>query len=151
VLKKREVSPAAIEDLGISDYNNSIYAPIQTLLRRFRDRGLIYSSGGFSGTLFFGDAVVSMVSGGETGETANQLDKIVVQVEETDQIQATSELLKRMMKRRHSDVDDVEINIPELLLKQQQRTKDIFNIVLFAIASISLIVGGIGIMNIMLA
>lgn len=151
VLKKREVSPAAIEDLGISDYNNSIYAPIQTLLRRFRDRGLIYSSGGFSGTLFFGDAVVSMVSGGETGETANQLDKIVVQVEETDQIQATSELLKRMMKRRHSDVEDVEIKIPELLLKQQQRTKDIFNIVLFAIASISLIVGGIGIMNIMLA
>ena len=92
-----------------------------------------------------------MVSGGETGETANQLDKIVVQVEETDQIQATSELLKRMMKRRHSDVEDVEIKIPELLLKQQQRTKDIFNIVLFAIASISLIVGGIGIMNIMLA
>jgi len=43
------------------------------------------------------------------------------------------------------------VTIPELLLKQQQRTKKIFNIVLGAIAGISLIVGGIGIMNIMLA
>lgn len=48
-------------------------------------------------------------------------------------------------------VDDFEIKIPELLLKQEQKTKDIFNIVLGAIAGISLIVGGIGIMNIMLA
>jgi putative ABC transport system permease protein len=46
---------------------------------------------------------------------------------------------------------DFEITVPELLLKQEQRTKTIFNIVLGAIASISLIVGGIGIMNIMLA
>lgn len=53
--------------------------------------------------------------------------------------------------RRHSNVKDFEITVPELLLKQQQRTKDIFNIVLGAIASISLIVGGIGIMNIMFA
>lgn len=56
-----------------------------------------------------------------------------------------------MMLRRHAGVSDFEIRVPELLLKQQQRTKDIFNIVLGAIASISLIVGGIGIMNIMLA
>ena len=46
---------------------------------------------------------------------------------------------------------DYEIEIPELLLKQQQRTNDIFNYVLGAIAGISLLVGGIGIMNIMLA
>jgi putative ABC transport system permease protein len=43
------------------------------------------------------------------------------------------------------------VEVPELLLKQEQRTKDVFNIVLGVIASISLIVGGIGIMNIMLA
>jgi len=48
-------------------------------------------------------------------------------------------------------VVDYEISIPELLLKQQQRTQNIFNIVLAAIAAISLLVGGIGIMNIMLA
>ena len=56
-----------------------------------------------------------------------------------------------MLLRRHSSVEDFEIKIPELLLKQEQKTKDIFNIVLGAIASISLLVGGIGIMNIMLA
>ena len=56
-----------------------------------------------------------------------------------------------MLARRHNTVIDFEISVPELLLKQEQRTKTIFNIVLGAIASISLIVGGIGIMNIMLA
>jgi putative ABC transport system permease protein len=56
-----------------------------------------------------------------------------------------------MLTRRHTGVKDFEITVPELLLKQQQRTKDIFNVVLGAIASISLIVGGIGIMNIMFA
>jgi putative ABC transport system permease protein len=56
-----------------------------------------------------------------------------------------------MLKRRHGNNEDIDIKVPELLLKQEQRTKDIFNIVLGAIAGISLIVGGIGIMNIMLA
>ena len=56
-----------------------------------------------------------------------------------------------MLQRRHNDVIDFEISVPELLLKQEQRTKTIFNVVLGAIASISLVVGGIGIMNIMLA
>jgi putative ABC transport system permease protein len=56
-----------------------------------------------------------------------------------------------MLKRKHNDIVDYEISIPELLLKQQQRTKSVFNFVLGAIAAISLLVGGIGIMNIMLA
>jgi putative ABC transport system permease protein len=56
-----------------------------------------------------------------------------------------------MLFRRHQEVKDYEITVPELLLKQQQRTKDVFNIVLGAIAGISLLVGGIGIMNIMFA
>ena len=55
------------------------------------------------------------------------------------------------MLRRHNNLYDFEVTIPELLLKQQQRTKNIFNIVLGVIAGISLIVGGIGIMNIMLS
>jgi putative ABC transport system permease protein len=61
------------------------------------------------------------------------------------------EVLGRMLLRRHQEVKDYEITVPELLLKQQQRTKDVFNIVLGAIAGISLLVGGIGIMNIMFA
>ena len=56
-----------------------------------------------------------------------------------------------MLERRHNTVVDFEITVPEELLRQEQRTRKIFNIVLGAIASISLVVGGIGIMNIMLA
>ncbi|MFY8037699.1 MAG: ABC transporter permease, partial [Cyclobacteriaceae bacterium] len=81
----------------------------------------------------------------------HQLDRLVLQVDKTEKLQTTAEIISRMLKRRHFDVVDYEIEIPELLLKQQQRTNDIFNYVLFAIALISLLVGGIGIMNIMLA
>ena len=66
-------------------------------------------------------------------------------------VPAVAELLQRVLLRRHNDVVDFEITVPELLLQQEQRTKTIFNVVLGAIASISLVVGGIGIMNIMLA
>ncbi len=152
VLKKREVSQSSIDNLGISDYNNTIYAPIQTLLRRFRDRSVI-TSASLHGTTTYSDGFnfMSFSSSGEEGKTGGQIDKIVVQVKESEQIAPTVEILKKMMLRRHAGVEDVEIRVPELLLKQEQRTKDIFNIVLGAIASISLLVGGIGIMNIMLA
>ncbi|MCA6404224.1 MAG: FtsX-like permease family protein, partial [Cytophagales bacterium] len=81
----------------------------------------------------------------------HQIDRLVIQVDQTDRLANTAEIISRMLKRRHYDVVDYEIEIPELLLKQQQRTNDIFNYVLGAIAGISLLVGGIGIMNIMLA
>ncbi|HNY01532.1 MAG TPA: ABC transporter permease [Bacteroidales bacterium] len=152
VLKKREVSQTSIDNLGISDYNNTIYAPIQTLLRRFKDRSVITSSSLHGSTMFSDGFSTMFVSGSdEMDKTSGQIDKIVVQVKESGQITPTVEVLKKMMLRRHAGVDDVEIRVPELLLKQEQRTKDIFNIVLGAIASISLLVGGIGIMNIMLA
>src|SRR5258708_11155324 len=66
-------------------------------------------------------------------------------------MQSTAEILARLLQRKHYDMIDYEIEIPELLLKQQQCSNDIFNYVLGAIAGISLLVGGIGIMNIMLA
>jgi len=62
-----------------------------------------------------------------------------------------ADVAQRLLARRHNTVVDFEITMPELLLKQEQRTKTIFNVVLGSIASISLVVGGIGIMNIMLA
>lgn len=87
----------------------------------------------------------------DTDDNLNQLDKIIVQIKETEQLNNSATLIKRMLLRRHSELYDFEVTIPELLLKQQQKTKKIFNIVLGVIAGISLVVGGIGIMNIMLA
>ena len=74
-----------------------------------------------------------------------------MQVDKSTPCRRSPNVVRRMLQRRHNDVTDFEITVPELLLKQEQRTKTIFNIVLGAIASISLVVGGIGIMNIMLA
>jgi len=151
VLKKREISQSSIDNLGISDYNNSIYAPIQTLLRRFKDRSMITEASLRGSMTYLSDDVAFFSEQSSSAPSKNQIDKIVVQVKESSQIVPTTVLLKKMMQRRHAGVEDFEIKVPELLLKQEQRTKDIFNIVLGAIASISLLVGGIGIMNIMLA
>ena len=163
VLQKTTVSLTGFEEKGVNVYNDNIYIPIQTMLLRYQNRALVNTKlvseastnvmvMGGPGRGMMGRVVVSSSSAGSDAETNyNQLDRIVVQVNETEQINPTTEILSRMLTRRHSDVKDFELTVPELLLKQQQRTKDIFNIVLGAIASISLIVGGIGIMNIMFA
>jgi putative ABC transport system permease protein len=159
VLDKTNVSLTGFEEQGVNVYNDNVYIPIKTMLMRYQNRALVntkLASEATSMQIFGGGRMMSRVvvnsSSATTSETNyNQLDKIVVQVQETEQLTPTTEVLSRMMLRRHSGVKDFEITVPELLLKQQQRTKDIFNIVLGAIASISLIVGGIGIMNIMFA
>lgn len=155
ILETRKFSMGDTDDLGIADYSQNIYAPVQTVLRRYKDRSVISEASlrGSSETVQIRGGIVSISgsSGGEESSNYHQLDKIVVQVEDSEQLTPTTEILDNMLKRRHSDVEDFIIRVPELLLKQEQRTKDIFNIVLGVIASISLLVGGIGIMNIMLA
>ena len=163
VLQKTNVSLTGFEEKGVNVYNDNIYIPIQTMLLRYQNRALLNtktvsqaSSMDFFGGMGMGGGmarvVVSSADASSSTETNyNQLDRIVVQVTETEQLASSTEILSRMLSRRHTGVKDFEITVPELLLKQQQRTKDIFNIVLGAIASISLIVGGIGIMNIMFA
>jgi len=163
VLQKTMVSLTGFEEKGVNVYNDNIYIPIQTMLLRYQNRALVNTklvSEASSNVMVFGGpggggmarVIVSSSDANTDSETNyNQLDRIVVQVNETEQLNPTTEVLSRMLTRRHSNVKDFEITVPELLLKQQQRTKDIFNIVLGAIASISLIVGGIGIMNIMFA
>jgi putative ABC transport system permease protein len=62
----------------------------------------------------------------------NQLDRIIVRVSNTDHVPAVADVTRRLLTRRHNTVVDFEITVPELLLKQEQRTKSIFNIVLGA-------------------
>ena len=153
VLQKSEVNLSAFDNAGVNVYNDNIYIPVKTMLMRFENRALINTKRQNTVTIF-GFGFISMRSSSPNQNTAtnyNQLDRIVVQVKKGEQLLSTTAILSRMFQRRHLEVKDFEITVPELLLKQQQRTKDIFNIVLGAIASISLIVGGIGIMNIMFA
>jgi putative ABC transport system permease protein len=155
VLTDRRISELTTERLGIRDANMDVYVPVQTMLRRFRDRSQVtqqeIEAAGREVTFTTAD------SGQETEEqrserlNRNQIDRIIVRVADSRAVPGTADVLRRMLTRRHNTVVDFEITVPELLLKQEQRTKTIFNIVLGAIASISLVVGGIGIMNIMLA
>jgi putative ABC transport system permease protein len=145
VAERRDFTASASDELGISSTDNKIFVPAKTLIMRFRNRALIRAD----------EVEMIAASGGagdgNTPENINQLDKIIVQVDETENLSSTADVIRRMLLRRHNNLYDFEVTIPELLLKQQQRTKNIFNIVLGVIAGISLLVGGIGIMNIMLA
>ncbi len=154
VLQERLVSETSISKLGIRDFNMDVYVPIQTVLIRYRNRDLI-TRGTLQEEAMRSRGWVNTANQNEAKEKErknyHQLDRLVIQVEATDKLRSIAEILSRLLQRRHYDVVDYEIEIPELLLKQQQRTNDIFNYVLGAIAGISLLVGGIGIMNIMLA
>jgi putative ABC transport system permease protein len=133
-----------LSELGMDLSQNDVFAPLTSVLSRYNDRARITSES-------ISRRGRRRSSSSTEESNRNQLDKITVQVTDSRYLSPTAEVLSRMILRRHSGAQDFEITIPELLLKQEQRTKDIFNIVLGAIASISLIVGGIGIMNIMLA
>ncbi|NQZ75305.1 MAG: ABC transporter permease [Ekhidna sp.] len=157
VLDERFISESSINKLGIRDYNMDVYTPLQTVLVRYKNRAMLTeemirgANKGSSGMFFFGGGGSSEEEEPQQAVNYHQLDRLVVQVAETEKLNPTADVIVRMLERKHNEVVDYEIEIPELLLKQQQRTNDIFSYVLGAIAGISLIVGGIGIMNIMLA
>jgi len=138
VLSYRGESGGLGADIGLQNFDLSVFIPINSLLKRHNDKSIVTSR-----MLQDWDE--------ELDPNRNQIETIVVQVDESKLLRASAELIDRILKRKHSGAEDYSISIPELLLKQEQKTKNIFNMVLGAIASISLIVGGIGIMNIMLA
>ncbi len=157
VLNERQLSTESIENLGIRNYNLDVYIPITTALLRYKNRSVVTrqdieesQQGRF---IIFGGGGIISAGGGSGGGGGNyhQLDKMIIQVTNNKFSVVIADIVRRMLKRRHNSVVDFEIIVPELLLKQEARTKQIFNIVLACIASISLIIGGIGIMNIMLA
>lgn len=142
VTEEKMISSATKENLGIRDYNMDIYVPIQTMLVRFKNPALYLGKK---------DGEDNSSDKNKQPQIFHQLEQLVIQVDDADNLSKSAGVISRMLKRRHNEVGDFDMTIPEQLLKQQQKTKDVFNIVLSAIAGISLLVGGIGIMNIMLA
>jgi putative ABC transport system permease protein len=115
-------------------------------------------SGGTAGNIYiplttakcrFGELEYNFSGGSESAERV-ELQKITVKVESTEQVLPMRDILDALLRRLH-EKQDYRIVVPLELLRQAERTRRIFSIVLGSIAAISLLVGGIGIMNIMLA
>jgi putative ABC transport system permease protein len=154
VLEDRRLTDQAAR-LGIRDANMDVYVPLRTVLVRYRNRALLterdIEAAARAVTVTTSDEDTESEQQRQERTNRNQLDRIIVRVSDSRHVPAVADVLQRMLARRHNGVVDFEVTIPELLLRQERRTKTIFNVVLGAIASISLVVGGIGIMNIMLA
>ncbi|HND54326.1 MAG TPA: FtsX-like permease family protein, partial [Pirellulaceae bacterium] len=111
--------------------DNNVYIPLSTSRTRFGEVLIRRSAGSF-----------------EAEEV--QLHQLTVQMRDTAAVETADPQIKSLLNRFH-DQNDYEVIVPLQLLRQAEQTKRIFNIVLGSIAAISLLVGGIGIMNIMLA
>ncbi len=97
----------------------------------------------------FGEIFTRRATGSFTREKV-ELHQIIVEVDSVENVERTAAAIGGMLERFHKDGDYV-VSVPLALLRQTRQTQAIFSIVMVAIASISLLVGGIGIMNIMLA
>ncbi len=93
----------------------------------------------------------SLIIKNNISKNQSVIDKVILSIKDEKMIEKIALLLTRIIRRRHYYIEDFEVVIPKQLLKQQQETQKVFNIVMVSIAGISLLVGGIGIMNIMLA
>jgi len=111
--------------------SHTVYIPLPTMRARFGDLIVKNASGSFSAEQF-------------------ELSKLVIQMKDTDSVLTAENQILNILKRSHKD-KDYKLTVPLQLLKQAEETQRMFNIVLGSIAAISLLVGGIGIMNIMLA
>lgn len=133
--KDRTASAAIGGSLDSRDYNLDAYIPLQTLRQRV------------------GDMVMKRVGGGQgfnfTGEDV-ELSQITVEVNNIEEVDETAQIIETLLRKYH-EKQDYAVVVPRELLRQAERTRTMFNVLLVVIAGISLLVGGIGIMNIMLA
>jgi putative ABC transport system permease protein len=113
------------------DRANDIYIPLPVARERYGDLDMRIASGSFN-------------------REEVELHQIIVNIDELKHVEPTAAAIERMLQTSHK-AKDYQLHIPLALLRQARETKRTFNIVLGSIACISLIVGGIGIMNIMLA
>ena len=129
--KPRTASAAIGGSLDSRDYNLDAYIPLQTMRHRV------------------GDLVMKRVGGEFQGEQV-ELSQITVEVNDIEDVDETAQIIETLLKKFH-EKEDYAVVIPKELLRQAERTRAMFNVLLVVIAGISLLVGGIGIMNIMLA
>jgi putative ABC transport system permease protein len=122
VLADAMVEKREFEGVKVENPNNDIYIPITAAIRKF-----------------------------DIEPVENELNEIVIQIHKDAEIKEQASTINNLVSVMHRYYDDYALVVPERLLEQNQKTQDIFNVVMGAIASISLLVGGIGIMNIMLA
>ena len=127
----RTASAAIGGSLDSRDYNLDAYIPLKTMRHRV------------------GDLVMKRVGGEFYGEQV-ELSQITVEVQDIQDVGETAQIIETLLKKFHED-EDYAVVVPRELLRQAERTRAVFNVLLGVIAGISLFVGGIGIMNIMLA
>ena len=132
IMRSRTSSAAIGGSLSGQEYNKDVYIPLST----FRSR--------------IGDTIFTRMSGTFSAEQV-ELNQITLKVRNREDVVPTSEVVKESLKKSHAGKSDYDVIVPLELLKQADQIRQIFNIVLGSIAAISLVVGGIGIMNIMLA
>ena len=143
VMADKYIGRGKVEGLQLKNFNEDIYIPLSTAQKKFERKPLATNSGG--GFFVMGS------DGEEQKHNIPEIDQLTITSARLEDVTAVARLVQRVLARRHAGVDDHEIVVPESLLRQSQKTQRIFNIVMGAIAGLSLLVGGIGIMNIMLA
>ena len=131
VLKPRMPTAGIGGSLAAQDFSSDVYIPIETLRTRI------------------GDLVVTRRSGSFEGEMV-QLSQITLRVDKVEHVMETAELVKQTLAQSHR-IEDFGVTVPLELLEQARTTRMMFILFMGLIAAISLVVGGIGIMNIMLA
>ena len=129
--KPRTASAAIGGSFDAREYNLDAYIPLKTLRHRV------------------GDLVMKRVGGEFQGEQV-ELSQITVSVDTVDDVDETAAIIDTLLNKYHEN-EDYAVVVPKELLQQAERTRAMFNVLLVVIAGISLLVGGIGIMNIMLA
>lgn len=132
VLKHRTATAAIGGSLAAQDFSLDIYIPITTMRLRMGDNETKRTGGSFSIKSF-------------------ELSQITVQVDDAEDVPRTAKLVEATLKAGESDRQDIAVVVPYELLEQAKTTRLMFMMFMGLIAAISLIVGGIGIMNIMLA
>ncbi len=134
ITQERTASAAVGGSLSGQDFNSDVYIPLNTL------QALLNS----------GDVFAKVSTGSFSAESVIY-NQITLQVGSIEDVVRTADVVRETLERTHNKKADYAIVVPLELLRQAEQLRNIFNIVLGSIAGISLLVGGIGIMNIMLA